>query len=138
MSKQSSTTPQGQSEALTEGIRVRVKSRYIPEQSDPAKQRYVYAYTIRIDNDGEAPAQLLDRHWVITHGDGHQEEVRGPGVVGAQPRLEPGQYFEYTSGCILRTPHGTMQGTYTMVREDESRFEATVAPFSLSMPFTLN
>jgi ApaG protein len=131
-------TPQGQSEAITQGIRVRVRTRYIPEQSAPAQKRYVFAYTIRIENQGDAPAQLVDRHWVITHGDGKNEEVRGPGVVGAQPHLQPGEHFEYTSGCVLRTPHGTMQGNYGMLRQDQSRFEATVAPFSLSMPVTLN
>ena len=99
------------SKAVTQGIAVRVKSRYLPEQSQPRQHRYVFAYTIRIENEGEQPAQLMTRHWVITHGDGHVEEVKGPGVVGAQPRLEPGQYFEYTSGCVLRTPHGTMHGT---------------------------
>lgn len=129
---------QGESEAVTQGIRVKVRTRYIPEQSLPAQNRYVFAYTIRIENDGDDPAQLIDRHWQITHGDGHEEEVRGPGVVGAQPKLEPGEHFEYTSGSVLRTPHGTMQGSYTMEREDGSRFKAKVAPFSLSMPFALN
>ena len=126
------------SEAVTQGLRVKVQSTYVPEQSNPRQQRYVFAYTIRITNEGEQPAQLLNRHWVITHGSGQVEEVRGPGVVGAQPRLEPGQHFEYTSGCVLSTPHGTMHGTYEMKRDDASTFEAVVAPFSLSMPYALN
>jgi ApaG protein len=126
------------SEATTQGIRVTVKSSYVPEQSAPRQHRYVFAYTIRISNEGKAPAQLINRHWIITHGSGKVEEVRGPGVVGAQPKLEPGQHFEYTSGCVLTTPHGTMHGSYEMRRNDGTSFEATVAPFSLSMPYTLN
>lgn len=126
------------SEAITQGIRVQVRTSYIPEQSQPREQRYVFAYTIRISNEGTTPAQLINRHWIITHGTGHTEEVRGPGVVGAQPHLMPGQSFEYTSGCVLTTPHGTMHGSYEMVRDDGATFLATVAPFSLSMPYTLN
>jgi ApaG protein len=126
------------SEAVTQGIRVVVSSAYVPEQSTPRERRYVFAYTIRISNEGTAPAQLLSRHWIITHGTGHVEEVKGPGVVGAQPKLAPGQSFEYTSGCVLTTPHGTMHGTYEMKRDDGSTFQATIAPFSLSMPYTLN
>lgn len=126
------------SQAITNGIRVLVRSSYIPEQSTPREHRYVFAYSIRIANEGSTPAQLISRHWVITHGTGHVEEVRGPGVVGAQPRLEPGQAFEYTSGCVLSTPHGTMHGSYEMKRDDGSTFNATIAPFSLSMPYALN
>lgn len=126
------------SEAVTQGIRVVVKSVYVPEQSIPMSHRYVFAYTVRISNEGKKAAQLINRHWVITHGSGRVEEVRGPGVVGAQPRLEPGQHFEYTSGCVLSTPHGTMHGTYEMKRDDGGSFQATIAPFSLSMPYTLN
>jgi ApaG protein len=126
------------SEAVTQGIRVVVSSAYVPEQSMPRERRYVFAYTIRISNEGRAPAQLVSRHWVITHGTGHVEEVRGPGVVGATPRLAPGQSFEYTSGCVLTTPHGTMHGTYEMKRDDGATFNAAIAPFSLSMPYTLN
>lgn len=123
---------------MTEGIRVVVRSVYVPEQSMPLSHRYVFAYTIRISNEGKKAAQLINRHWVITHGSGRVEEVRGPGVVGAQPRLEPGQHFEYTSGCVLSTPHGTMHGTYEMKRDEGPNFQATIAPFSLSMPYTLN
>lgn len=126
------------SEAISQGIRVSVRTSYIPEQSVPREQRYVFAYSIRIANEGSRTAQLLNRHWIITHGTGHVEEVKGPGVVGAQPRLEPGQAFEYTSGCVLSTPHGTMHGTYEMKRDDGSTFNATIAPFSLSMPYALN
>lgn len=126
------------SEAITQGIRVSVRTSYIPEQSVPREHRYVFAYSIRIANEGARTAQLLNRHWIITHGTGHVEEVKGPGVVGAQPRLEPGQAFEYTSGCVLSTPHGTMHGTYEMKRDDGSTFNATIAPFSLSMPYALN
>jgi ApaG protein len=126
------------SQALTQGIRVSVRCSYIPEQSVPREHRYVFAYSIRIANEGAATAQLLSRHWIITHGTGHVEEVKGPGVVGAQPRLEPGQAFEYTSGCVLSTPHGTMHGTYEMKRDDGSTFNATIAPFSLSTPYALN
>jgi ApaG protein len=126
------------SQALTQGIRVSVRSSYIPEQSVPREHRYVFAYSIRIANEGPSTAQLISRHWIITHGTGHVEEVKGPGVVGAQPRLEPGQAFEYTSGCVLSTPHGTMHGTYEMKRDDGSTFNATIAPFSLSTPYALN
>ena len=126
------------SEATTQGIRVSVKSTYVPEQSTPRQHRYVFAYTVRITNEGKSAAQLINRHWIITHGSGKVEEVRGPGVVGAQPKLEPGQHFEYTSGCVLSTPHGTMHGTYEMRRDDGTSFQATIAPFSLSMPYTLN
>jgi ApaG protein len=126
------------SEAVTQGVRVSVKSTYVAEQSAPRQHRYVFAYTVRIANEGKRPVQLVSRHWIITHGSGRVEEVRGPGVVGAQPRLEPGQHFEYTSGCVLSTPHGTMHGTYEMKRDDSSTFQANIAPFSLSMPYTLN
>ena len=126
------------SEAVTQGIRVVVRSVYVPEQSLPLSHRYVFSYTVRITNAGKRPAQLINRHWIITHGSGRVEEVRGPGVVGAQPRLEPGQHFEYTSGCVLSTPHGTMHGTYEMRRDDGASFLATISPFSLSMPYTLN
>jgi ApaG protein len=126
------------SETVTQGVRVSVKSTYVADQSAPRQQRYVFAYTVRITNEGKRAVQLINRHWIITHGTGRVEEVRGPGVVGAQPRLEPGQHFEYTSGCVLSTPHGTMHGSYEMKREDDTVFRAMIAPFSLSMPYTLN
>lgn len=126
------------SNATTEGIRVTVRSYYVPEQSAPRAKRYVFAYTVRITNEGTLTAQLRTRHWIITDADGNVDEVRGDGVVGAQPTLRPGQHFEYTSGCVLRTPRGTMHGTYRMHREDGHVFDATIAPFDLVLPMTLN
>lgn len=126
------------SSALTLGIKVTVSSQYIPQQSHPQQKRYVFAYTVKIANEGEAPAQLKSRHWVITDGNGKVEEVRGPGVVGQQPLLRPGEQFEYTSGCVLETPRGTMRGTYQMRRQDGSQFDATIAPFDLTLPYSLN
>lgn len=128
----------GASNSITDGIRVTVQSEYIPEQSTPAAKRYVFAYTIRISNEGTSIAQLRSRHWVITDAMGKVEEVRGPGVVGKQPALEPGQSFEYTSGCMLQTPRGEMRGTYQMQRKDGTTFEAEIAAFELALPYTLN
>ncbi|MBI2391434.1 MAG: Co2+/Mg2+ efflux protein ApaG [Deltaproteobacteria bacterium] len=126
------------SSAITDGIRVSVECFYVPEQSAPRAQRYVFAYTVRITNEGPLTAQLRTRHWVITDADGHVDEVRGEGVVGAQPTLRPGQHFEYTSGCVLRTARGTMRGTYRMHREDGHVFDAEIATFLLQLPSTLN
>ncbi|MDB4937872.1 MAG: ApaG protein [Labilithrix sp.] len=126
------------STATTEGIRVNVRAVYVPEQSSPRVRRYVFAYTVRIANEGETPAQLKSRHWVITDGDGRIEEVRGPGVVGQQPFLNPGDQFEYTSGCVLTTPRGEMRGSYQMHRPDGTSFEASIAPFALTLPYSLN
>jgi ApaG protein len=126
------------STATTQGIRVEVTTKYVPQQSSPRDHHYVFAYTVRIANVGEAFAQLLTRHWIITDADGHVEEVRGPGVVGQQPRLHPGDSFEYTSGCVLRTPRGTMHGTYGFTRADAANFDAVIAPFELRLPLTLN
>ncbi len=123
---------------MTEGIKVSVRAVYVPEQSSPRVRRYVFAYTVKIANEGESPAQLRSRHWIITDGDGRVEEVRGPGVIGQQPYLAPGDQFEYTSGCVLTTPRGEMRGTYEMHRPDGSSFEAAIAPFSLSLPYSLN
>lgn len=122
------------STAVTDGIRVTVRAQYLAEQSAPAKSRYVFAYTVAIANEGGAPAQLRTRHWIITDGRGKIEEVKGDGVVGEQPRLAPGQRFQYTSGCVLATPVGTMHGTYQMHRDDGTAFDAVIAPFSLVMP----
>jgi ApaG protein len=124
--------------ALTEGIRVTVTSRYLPEQSLPTSKRYVWSYTVRITNEGTEAAKLLTRHWMITDARGKVDEVKGPGVVGEQPHLAPGASFQYTSGCILQTPRGTMHGTYQMVRDDGRGFDAEIAPFTLSMPSELN
>jgi ApaG protein len=126
------------SEAVTDGIRVEVKAVYVPEQSAPRAHRYVFAYTVRIANEGSVRAQLKSRHWIITDGDGKVEEVKGPGVVGQKPSLGPGEHFEYTSGCILQTPRGEMRGTYQMDRPDGSTFDATIAPFALALPHSLN
>ena len=126
------------SNAITDGIRVTVTTQYIPAQSSPAAHRYVFAYTVRIENEGTEPAQLRSRHWVITDGNGKVEEVRGPGVVGKQPLLRPGEHFEYTSGCVLETPRGSMHGTYQMHRPSGRKFDAVIASFALSLPYSLN
>ena len=126
------------SRAVTEGIEVEVTAEYRPERSEPGRRRWLFAYTVTIRNTGPAPAQLLTRHWIIVDGAGHREEVRGDGVVGNQPRLEPGQAFEYTSFCVLQTPHGSMRGSYQMRRDDGSGFDAEIAPFALVMPGSLN
>jgi len=128
------TVAEPTSSAETDGIRVQVRSHYLAEQSSPRDDRYVFAYTITISNEGARTAQLRTRHWIITDGRGTVEEVRGDGVVGEQPRLSPGQSFQYTSGCVLTTPIGTMQGTYRMWRDDGSYFDAVIAPFSLALP----
>ncbi len=106
------------SDATTQGVRVQVRARYSAEHSDPQRSQWFFLYTIRIANEGERPVQLLTRHWTITDATGHVEEVRGPGVVGVQPRLEPGEDFEYTSGCPLQTPFGSMEGSFQMVTEE--------------------
>jgi ApaG protein len=126
------------SNAITQGIRVTVKSQYVAEQSAPRLHRYVFAYTVRITNEGTEAAQLRTRHWIITDAHGKVEEVRGPGVVGHQPNLKPGEHFEYTSGCVLQTPRGEMKGTYQMYRPDGRMFDAAIAPFALSLPHSLN
>jgi ApaG protein len=116
------------SNAVTRGVRVTVRSQYLADQSSPPDDRYVFAYTVAISNEGTEPTQLRTRHWIIT------EEVRGDGVVGEQPNLRPGQTFQYTSGCVLATPVGTMQGSYRMWRSDGTFFDADIAPFSLASP----
>ncbi len=126
------------STAVTEGIRISVRSQYVADQSLPLAHRYVFAYTVRIANEGPEPAQLRTRHWIITDGTGKVEEVRGPGVVGQQPLLKPGEHFEYTSGCVLQTPRGEMRGTYQMYRPDGRMFDAVIAPFVLAQPHSLN
>jgi ApaG protein len=126
------------SNAITAGIRVTVTSQYIAAQSSPSARRYVFSYTVRITNEGTNPAQLRTRHWIITDGNGKVEEVRGPGVVGQQPLLKPGEHFEYTSGCVLETPRGSMHGTYQMHSPDGRQFDAEIAPFTLALPYSLN
>jgi len=127
-----------QSEAVTRGIRVKVISQYVPERSDPEQSQYFFVYRILIANEGDQPAQLISRHWIITDAEGRVEEVKGPGVVGEQPLLAPGQSFEYTSGCPLPTAFGTMEGTYQMVRRDGERFDANIAPFTLAEPMAVH
>ena len=119
-------------------IRVDVTTRYLDDQSDVAANRYVFAYTIKISNVGTVPAQLISRHWLITDADGEVQEVRGLGVVGHQPLLKPGENFEYTSGCALATPVGTMKGSYQMTAEDGVQFDAPIAEFVLTMPRVLH
>ena len=126
------------SEATSRGIRVRVQSVYVPERSDPRQQQWFFAYHVEISNHGTETAQLISRHWIITDADGHVEEVKGPGVVGEQPTLRPGESFEYTSACPLGTPFGTMRGTYHMVTESGAHFDAEIAPFTLSDPRAVN
>ena len=122
------------SAAVTQGIRVEVTTAYQAEQSSPGAKHFVFAYTVRITNEGTLTAQLRSRHWVITDDRGTIQEVRGDGVVGVQPLLKPGQHFEYTSSCVLKTPRGTMHGTYRIVREDGHSFDAEIAPFLLVSP----
>ena len=119
-------------------IQVGTQVEYIPEQSSEEQNRYVFAYTITITNTGSIPAQLISRHWVITDAGNSVQEVRGLGVVGEQPLLKPGESFEYTSGSAIATPVGTMKGSYQMVAEDGTKFDATVAEFTLSMPRVLH
>ena len=119
-------------------ITVAVKSAYLAEQSDPARGHYVFAYTITITNTGEVAAQLVSRHWIITDAEQQVQEVKGLGVVGQQPLLQPGESFEYTSGTSLPTAVGTMRGTYQMVAGDGKTFDAEIPPFTLSMPRVLH
>ena len=126
------------SEAVTRGVRIHVESQYDADRSEPSRNQWFFLYTIRITNEGPETVQLLTRHWVITDGAGKVEEVRGPGVVGKQPTLKTGESFEYTSGCPLTTPFGVMEGTYEMVTEDGERFDAKIAPFTLSEPYTVH
>lgn len=119
-------------------IAVTAESQYLADQSKPEDGRYVFAYHITIRNTGSVPAQLISRHWIIKDADAHVQEVRGLGVVGHQPLLKPGESFEYSSGCILTTPVGTMQGSYRMAAEDGTQFEAPIAAFTLAMPRVLH
>ena len=119
-------------------VRVSTETQYVAEQSDEAKNRFVFSYTITIHNSGSVPAQLISRHWIITDSHSQIQEVRGLGVVGVQPLLQPGEQFEYTSGTALATPVGTMRGSYQMVAEDGTQFEAPIAEFTLSVPRVLH
>lgn len=126
------------SDTTTNGIRVQVTTKYLPERSSPRENEYWFAYFIRISNVGSETAKLLSRHWVITNTDGEEEEVRGEGVVGEQPVLAPGVLYNYNSLCRLTTPVGTMHGEYTMVTPSGATFEARIAPFTLAVPNALN
>lgn len=126
------------SEATTRGIRVSVVCEFAPERSRPHDQHWFFLYTITIANEGADTVQLISRHWIITNGTGHVEEVKGPGVVGEQPVLGPNETFTYTSGCPLPTEFGTMEGTYQMVTKDGETFDVTIAPFTLSGPYTVH
>lgn len=119
-------------------IDVKAKPAYIPEQSDPGEGRYVFAYTITLRNTGDIAARLLTRHWIITNANGEVQEVRGDGVVGNQPYLKPGESYQYTSGSIMETPVGSMRGSYQMVADDDTHFDAGIPTFTLAVPGTLN
>lgn len=119
-------------------IRVRVVTDYIDEQSQPEADRYVFAYTITISNDGDVPARLMSRHWVITDANGKVQEVSGDGVVGEQPHLKPGEQFRYSSGAVLETPVGAMQGLYRMKTDNGMNFDAPIPPFTLAVPGLLH
>jgi ApaG protein len=125
-------------DAATKRIKVEVQTAFLEEQSEPRENRYVFSYTITIRNEGEVAARLVTRHWIITDSNGKVQEVRGNGVVGEQPYLKPGQGFRYSSGAVLETPVGAMQGSYQMVADDGDRFDAPVAPFRLAIPGVLN
>jgi len=119
-------------------VDVSVATRYLPEQSSPELNRFAFAYTVTICNNGQAAAKLLSRHWIITDGDGRVQEVRGAGVVGQQPHLQPGESHVYSSGTVMATKVGNMQGSYQMLADDGKRFDATIAPFRLAMPGALH
>jgi ApaG protein len=122
----------------THRISVSARVRFIAEQSDPAKNRYVFSYTITITNIGTVTAQLVSRHWIITDAENQVQEVKGDGVVGEQPVLRPNESFEYTSGAAIATPVGTMRGSYQMVAEDGVKFDAPIPEFTLAMPRVLH
>jgi ApaG protein len=124
-------------ESTDHKVRVEVETTYLAEQSDPTERRYVFSYTITIRNEGQVPARLLTRHWIITDANGKVQEVRGDGVVGEQPHLKPGQGFRYSSGAVIETPVGAMQGSYQMLADDGHRFDTPIHPFRLAMPGVL-
>ena len=122
------------SDAITNGIHTHVECQYLEDESSPEKDNYIFTYRITISNHSQRTVQLLGRHWVITNADGITEEVEGPGVVGQQPVIRPGQSFNYSSFCPLNTPIGTMQGTYQIMTESQETFDAVIAPFTLAKP----
>jgi ApaG protein len=123
---------------IRDTIEIQIRTSYLDAQSAPGQGRYVFSYTVRLANRGKHMAQLLDRHWIITDANGKVEEVRGRGVIGEQPRLQPGEVFEYTSGAVLATDVGTMQGAYTWLDDDGEHFQSPVPRFTLSIPRTLH
>lgn len=126
------------SQATTQGITISVQPAFVPEKSQPTHHHWFFAYTIRILNTGRDTVQLLSRHWVITDATGTVDEVQGLGVVGEQPTLRPGEHFDYTSFCPLKTPFGTMEGTYRMVRDTGEEFDVTIPQFELSPPLSVH
>jgi ApaG protein len=122
------------SETITRGIKIEVFPEFIPEQSSPEENKYTFAYQVVITNEGESWAKLVSRHWIIIDADGNRDEVEGPGVVGYTPELSPGESFEYTSFCTIDTNWGTMEGSYKMIREDDSTFDAEIKRFYLVFP----
>ena len=126
------------SNTITRGIRVQVESTYVAERSEPRENYFFFAYRVSIANEGGDTAQLISREWIITDSDGNTERVVGPGVVGEQPLLKPGESFEYTSFCPLRTSFGSMQGAYTMRTQNGEMFEARIDPFDLAVPGVVN
>jgi ApaG protein len=126
------------SEAVTNNVRVEVESRYAPEHSQPSQSQWVFHYTVRITNEGKDTVQLLTRHWIIRDALGHTQEVKDKGVVGATPVLRPGESFEYTSHCDLRTSSGVMRGAYQMVSSGGDHFDVEIAPFALHVPYTVH
>ena len=119
-------------------IRISVKTEYLPSESNEDAGRYVFAYTITVENHGSLPAKLLSRHWVITDAESRVQEVKGKGVIGEQPLLKQGESFSYTSGTMIETPVGSMQGSYQMIADDNHKFDAVIAPFTLAMPGMLH
>ena len=119
-------------------IRISVKTEFLPSESDEEHERYVFAYTITVENHGSQPAKLLSRHWIITDSESRVQEVKGEGVIGEQPRLQHGESFSYTSGTMIETPVGSMQGSYQMIADDDHQFDAVIAPFTLAMPGMLH
>ncbi len=126
------------SDTTTQGIRIRVRSEFLPNKSSPRDNTYVFQYHVRIENTGVKTAQLISREWIITDAEGEVQRITGPGVVGEQPVLPPGGAFEYTSFCPLKTKVGAMQGSYQMITADGEQFDAMIAPFTLAVPHALN
>ena len=125
------------SDTVTQGVRVQVMAQYSAEQSQPLQNQWFFLYTVQISNEGIETVQLISRHWIITDADHHVKEVRGLGVVGKQPVLDPGESFQYTSGCPLSTPFGSMRGTYQMLKRDGVRLDVEIGPFALTEPYTV-